>query len=272
MKILFINATDTRIYSNNEIAESIKNDTLLISKTLPNSVSFGNYTEAYKYFQLNFDSFSHIVTGCTPEKGLNYFDIIDEPKSQFYMKEYFPNEMESWLHTYISSFEHLTKFRQISNKIKFIIYSGYSQEKPKGAFDKCLLHFIGSYSYVAKTNNIQNDISQLLSNLNISESNEDLSYKKETQNNLITSIIAERNEVKIDNIILDRPMHKVYFDVLMPYLRNKNRILHISFLCGRNIGAHFIRNLEEYGITYDFMNIPEEEWAKYKVLPNYKGK
>jgi hypothetical protein len=64
-------------------------------------------------------------------------------------------------------------------------------------------------------------------------------------------------------IILDRPLIK-YYDLAKHYEE-------VLFLCGDSGGAHLIRNLGELGIKCEFLDIPVQEWSKWKSKREYKG-
>ena len=67
-------------------------------------------------------------------------------------------------------------------------------------------------------------------------------------------------------MLLDIPAMK-YFVRVISYPRP----IHVDFLCDSREGAHLIRNLNEFGIYYSFLNIPVEKWGEWKKRPDYKG-
>ncbi len=270
MKTLFINATDLTVYSTKQVVNKLKSDNNELTRLIPNCIFFDNYTDAKKYIENNKESIKHIITGCTPEQGLKPTDKIENPVTNKFLLKKFSNEMKDWLNWYQSSFYHLYRIKKLKKEINFIIYSGFSQNKPIGCFDECLLNFIGEYNYVAKTNYFKDDVRRICAILKI-ESTNILNKIQETK---ITSKESDKftfKDLRFDHIILDRPMHKLYFYLIVPYLRNENKKLHISFLCCETLGPHFISNLCEFNINFDFMCIPENNWGQYKELKNYKG-
>ena len=67
-------------------------------------------------------------------------------------------------------------------------------------------------------------------------------------------------------MLLDIPNMK-YFVRIMSYPRPT----HVDFLCDNREAAHLIRNLNEFGIYYRFLNVPVEKWGEWKKRPDYKG-
>lgn len=141
---------------------SVKESNSAISSNLPNSDFFETYHQAYEHYAHKPNSFTHIVTSCTPARGLAYFDKINDVETFKYLNENYQDEMV-WLEQYKYSFSFLKKFRELNNNIKFIIYSGvgYSTKPENTTFGNCLLHFTKNYEYVSKTNDYEEDANKI---------------------------------------------------------------------------------------------------------------
>ncbi len=74
-----------------------------------------------------------------------------------------------------------------------------------------------------------------------------------------------------NSVILDRPMHKEYEWRLTEYLYAKVKTIRILFLCEPAYYGHLVITMLELKVPFDFLDIPREEWDKWKQLPNYIG-
>jgi hypothetical protein len=74
-----------------------------------------------------------------------------------------------------------------------------------------------------------------------------------------------------NSVILDRPMHKEYECRLTEYLYAKEKNIRILFLCSPQYYGHLVSTMRELKVVFDFLDIPKDEWDKWKQLPNYIG-
>lgn len=169
MRAIFINAMRAEAFESENTTISIYADNKKVSQALPSSVFFDNYHQAFAFYSSNPHSYTHIVTSCTPERGLHPIDkSYCRSKTERYLYDNHFEDMKSWLYQYKYSFDFLGKFKELNRSLQFIIYSGagYSS-KPTGAFGECLENFVGDFYYVPKTNETNEDIRKIKEYLKI---------------------------------------------------------------------------------------------------------